>query len=137
MDRRQALSVLGAAAVGLAGTRGADARGHGEDTHAAAQDLTPVRQFHLHLCAFHVGKKDPSFVVPAQHYCSKVNDDVHQCIIYDSPGKAGRILGVEYIISDKLYRTLPEAEKKYYHPHTYEIIAGLLAGPGQIGRAHV
>jgi hypothetical protein len=59
-----------------------------------------------------------------------VSDDVHQCIIFDSNGKGARILGVEYIISDRLYRGLPDAEKKYYHPHTYEVLAGLLIAPG-------
>ena len=40
------------------------------------------------------------------------------------------MLGVEYIISDALYQGLPAAEKAYYHPHTYEITAGLLVVPG-------
>jgi hypothetical protein len=130
MDRREALSLLGAAAAGLAGTTVTAA-----DNHAASQDLTPIRQIHLHLCAFHIAKRDPKFVVAAHHYCSKVSDDVHQCVIYDSPGKTARILGVEYIISDRLYRNLPAGEKKYYHPHTYEVIAGLLAAPGLPGQA--
>jgi hypothetical protein len=36
---------------------------------------------------------------------------------------------VEYIVSDRLYRQLPDAEKKYWHPHTYEVLAGGLIAP--------
>ena len=59
-----------------------------------------------------------------------VSDGVHQCVIFDGAGKNAKLLGVEYIIADKLYRALPAAEKKYYHPHTYEVTAGLLIAPG-------
>jgi len=76
---------------------------------------------HLYLCAFHIAKKNPKLVFEAHHYCMPVADEVHQCVISDGTGKNARILGVEYIISDKLYRKLPDAEKKYYHPHAYEI----------------
>src|SRR4029078_8567178 len=50
-------------------------------------------------------------------------------------GKGARILGVEYIISDRLYRTLPAGEKKYYHPHAYEVTSGLLLAPGLAAEA--
>ena len=125
MDRRDMLGGLGVAAGGLAAgallVPGAGAAGH--ETGA------PANQFHLYLCAFHIAKKDPKFQVEAHHYCSKVSEGVHQCVIFDSKGKNARVLGVEYIITDKLYRGLPAAEKKYYHPHTYEILSGQLLAP--------
>ncbi len=86
--------------------------------------------FHAYLCAYHIAKKDPTFVIEAHHYCAAVNDEVHQCVIFDKVGKGARILGVEYIISDRLYRTLPDAEKKFYHPHSYEVTSGMLLAPG-------
>jgi hypothetical protein len=126
MDRRDVLGLLGATAAGLsAGLPGQEARGADPPGHR-----TPADECHLYLCAFHIAKKDPKFQVEAHHYCSPVNDEVHQCIIFDTNGKNARILGVEYIISDRLYRTLPDAEKKYYHPHTYEVLSGLLVAPG-------
>jgi hypothetical protein len=125
VDRRDLLSNLGAAAGGLAsGTLLA--------SNAAAAEhegKTSAPPFHLYLCAFHIAKKDPKFQIEAHHYCSKVRDGVHQCAIFDSGGKDARILGVEYIITDKLYRGLPEGEKKYWHPHTYEVISGQLIAP--------
>jgi hypothetical protein len=97
--------------------------------------MTPLGQFHAYLCAFHLAKKDSKIVIEAHHYCAPIADGVHQCVIFDSAGKNARILGVEYIISDKLYRALPDAEKKYYHPHTYEVTAGLLIAPGMTENA--
>ena len=45
-------------------------------------------------------------------------------------GKPGaKLLGVEDIVSDKLFRSLPEEEKKYWHPHTYEVLGGGLVAP--------
>lgn len=126
MDRRRMLGRLGAGAAGVAaGYTGAAASGAAEP-----HDKTPLGECGLYLCAFHIAKRDPRFQVEAHHYCSQVADEVHQCVIFDSAEKGAKILGVEYIISDRLYRTLPDAEKKYYHPHTYEVLAGLLVAPG-------
>jgi hypothetical protein len=126
MKRRDVLAALGAAGWACAAVEGET---EAQADHPA-QDMGPAGRFHLYLCAFHIAKKDPSFVVEAHHYCSPVADDVHQCVIFDSTGKNARILGVEYIISDALYRKLPPEERKYYHPHSYEILSGLLVAPG-------
>ena len=132
MNRRDLLGVLGAA--GLAGAGGATpaAADHEAD---GGKEVGPANRPHLYLCAFHLAKKDPSFLVEAHHYCSPVADGVHQCIIYDSAGRNARILGVEYIITDAIYRTLPDGERKYYHPHSYEILSGLLVAPGMAAEA--
>jgi hypothetical protein len=121
------LGALGASA-GLAAAGGAAEAAQGHEP-AQNHEPSPANRFHLYLCAFHIAKKNPNFVVEAHHYCSPVRDDVHQCVIFDTAGKNARILGVEYIISDALYRKLPDEEKKYYHPHSYEVISGLLVAP--------
>lgn len=126
MDRREVLTALGAGALGIAA--GTPARADHEATQPAGDG--PLGQMHLYLCAFHLAKKDPRLVFEAHHYCMPVSDGVHQCVIFDGTGKNAKLLGVEYIITDKLYRALPPAEKKYYHPHTYEVTAGLLIAPG-------
>ncbi len=104
MDRRDLLGVLGLSAAGLAAGLPDREAGGATEPHGK----TPVDECGLYLCAFHIAKKDPKFQVEAHHYCSAVNDEVHQCIIFDSAGKGARILGVEYIISDRLYRSLPD-----------------------------
>jgi hypothetical protein len=53
-----------------------------------------------------------------------------QCVLFDSTGPNAKLLGVEYVVSDATYRALPEAEKKFWHPHTYEVLGGGLVAPG-------
>jgi hypothetical protein len=87
-------------------------------------------EYGLHVCAFHVGKADPALQVESHHYCTPLRDGVFQCVIFDSDRGAAKLIGVEYLVSDALYQTLPADEKKYWHPHDYEIRAGLLTIPG-------
>ncbi|MGW0633912.1 DUF1264 domain-containing protein [Streptomyces sp. NPDC002758] len=54
---------------------------------------------------------------------------MHQCLLYDSVSPTAKLLGVEYIVSDTLFRSLPDQEKKYWHPHTYEVLGGGLVAP--------
>jgi len=68
--------------------------------------------------------------VRAEHYCSHLNKDVFQCVIYDSSEKNARLIGVEYIISETLFKHLPEEEKKLWHSHRYEVMSGQLLAPG-------
>ena len=132
MRRRDLLATLGAAATGFAVgdplLQEAAAAPHG--AASGTKPSSPLDNFHAYLCAFHIGKANPKFVIEAHHYCMGINEEVHQCVVMDSAASGARILGVEYIISDRLYRGLPDEEKKYYHPHTYEITSGLLIAPG-------
>jgi hypothetical protein len=32
-----------------------------------------------------------------------------------------RLIGIEYIISRRLYKGLPQEERKYWHSHQYEV----------------
>jgi hypothetical protein len=91
--------------------------------------MGPVRELHAHFCGIHLAKSNPGFQVVAQHYCMSRSEEMHQCLLYDSTAKNAKLIGVEYIISDRLYRGLPEGEKKYWHPHTYEVLAGGLIAP--------
>ena len=55
--------------------------------------------------------------------------DVRQCVLYDSPGPNARLIGVEYMITPKLYATLPPEERKYWHSHVFEVKSGMLIMP--------
>ena len=127
MNRRQVLSALGASAAGLC----AGSAAHADHGAKPAKGGNPLSQFHAYLCAFHTAKKDARLVFEAHHYCMPVREGVHQCIIFSTDGKTKTplILGVEYIISDQIYRSLPKEEQKYYHPHAYEVTSGLLIAP--------
>jgi hypothetical protein len=129
MNRRQAIGMIGALGAGAAVNPGsASANGHGKMVENALTG--PPANHHLHLCGIHVAKNNPRFQVITQHYCGAVCEGLHQCLLYDSAGPAARLLGVEYIISDAIYRNLPETEKRYWHPHAYEVLGGLLIAPG-------
>ena len=48
----------------------------------------------------------------AHHYCNQVNEDFAQCVLFDGNTADSRLMGVEYIISAKLYSTLPASESR-------------------------
>ena len=123
---------VAAAAIGLSVMRNTYAAGEHGDHSKEAMDgghTEPLKKIHLYLCAFHVAKNNPKFQIEAHHYCSPAGKDVHQCVVYDSNGPAAKMLGTEYIISDEIYKSLPSDEKKYWHPHAYEILSGQLVAP--------
>ena len=94
------------------------------------QAKAPVEKISMYLNGFHVSKDDPTMQMEAHHYCNQANEDMAQCVLFDGNTAEARMMGVEYIISEKLYATLPADEKAYWHPHNYEILSGQLRMPG-------
>jgi Protein of unknown function (DUF1264) len=129
MDRREWLGLIGMGAGAALGGEAAAADGHGEAKPGAPGLFAPVHELHAHFCGIHIAKNNPRFQLVAQHYCMSRSEEMHQCLLYDSTEKNAKLLGVEYIISDRLYRELPDEEKKYWHPHTYEVLAAGLIAP--------
>jgi hypothetical protein len=66
----------------------------------------------------------------AHHYCSILNEELIQCVIFDGNTKDAKMMGVEYIISEKLFATLPDTEKSLWHSHVHEVKSGQLIAPG-------
>lgn len=96
---------------------------------SAIQDFTPVKQICAHLNAYHVYASDLKRCIEANHYCSHITEDVRQCLIYDSTKPNARLIGVEYMISPRLFDTLPPEEQKLWHTHEYEVKSGMLIMP--------
>jgi uncharacterized protein DUF1264 len=94
------------------------------------QAKAPVEKIAMYLDGFHVAKDDPKMQMEAHHYCNQVNEDLAQCVLFDGNTAAARLTGVEYIISEKSYASLPTEEKAYWHPHNYEVLSGQLRMPG-------
>ncbi len=94
------------------------------------QAKAPVEKIAMYLNGFHVSKDDPTMQMEAHHYCNQVNEELAQCVLFDGNTAEARMMGVEYIISERLYATLPAEEKPYWHPHNYEILSGQLRMPG-------
>ena len=51
-------------------------------------------------------------------------------MIYDSNRPDAKLIGVEYIVSERVFRSLPEDEKRLWHSHNYEVKSGELIAPG-------
>jgi hypothetical protein len=66
----------------------------------------------------------------AHHYCSIVKDELIQCVIYDGNVKDAKIMGVEYIVSERLFQGLPAEKKAFWHSHVHEVKSGQLIAPG-------
>lgn len=97
---------------------------------AAVQDLAPVEDFDAHLKAFHFVNGDPERQVESHLYVQQVNQDFAQSLIYDGDGPDAKLVGVEYMISDRLFRSLPAEEQRMWHSHGYQVVSGDLVAPG-------
>ena len=101
------------------------------DTGAALlQSRPPIDALNAYLDGFHFYNGHPKAQMEAHHYCSILNEEVFQCVIYDGNVKDAKLMGVEYIISEHLFATLPEAEKPLWHSHVHEVKSGQLVAPG-------
>lgn len=89
------------------------------------QYMAPLKSIHSYVNALHCYCGQVSRQVEAHHYCAHLNEDFHQCVIYDGNGPEARLIGIEYIVSHELFKTFPEEEKKFWHSHAYEVGAFL------------
>src|SRR5688500_7357773 len=94
------------------------------------QDKSPLGKFNAYLDGFHFYNGNINAQMEAHHYVSQLNEDVYQAIIYDGNNEDAKIMGVEYIISERLFKTLDNEEKKLWHSHHHEVKSGTLIAPG-------
>ena len=96
----------------------------------ALQGNAPLGPMDVYLVGFHPMKEQPQHQMEAHHFCHQVNQDFAQCALFDGNGRNANLNGIEYIISEKLFETLPAEERQYWHPHNAEILSGQLVAPG-------
>lgn len=96
----------------------------------ALQTDAPADALDVYLVGFHPMKSDPSHQMEAHHFCRQVNEDFAQCALFDGNTAEANLTGVEYIVSARLFATLPEEERAFWHPHNGEILSGQLVAPG-------
>lgn len=94
------------------------------------QDKTPLKKVSAYLDGFHFYNGYMDSQMEAHHYVTQLNEDVQQAIIFDGNGENAKLMGIEYIISERLFKQLPEEEKKLWHSHHYEVKSGTLIAPG-------
>lgn len=97
---------------------------------ALLQDMTPLKDFDIYVAGLHCGHHEPEMQMEAHHFCRQVNQDLLQCVIFDGNTKDANLIGIEYIISERLFDGLPEEEQGFWHPHNFEILSGQLIAPG-------
>ncbi|MDD5461109.1 MAG: OBAP family protein [Methylococcales bacterium] len=97
---------------------------------ALLQTNSPLESMNIYLDGFHASKEDPSHQMEAHHFCHQVNEDFAQCALFDGNTRQANLVGIEYIISESLFESLPEQEKTYWHPHNFEILSGQLIAHG-------
>ena len=114
--------------------RGDDAKaGHPPDVEDPKAPIREVLHCPLAFAGVHLLKDLPEHSQVAYHYCKSVNEDVSQCVLYDGKGPDARLIGVEYLVSDALYRKMPPGERAFWHDHKFEVDAGLLKSLTQTG----
>lgn len=94
------------------------------------QNKSPLKGFDTYLDGFHFYSGNMHAQMEAHHYVSQVNNDVYQAIIFDGNGADAKIMGIEYIITKRLFNSLPRTEKLLWHSHHYEVKSGELIAPG-------
>ncbi len=96
---------------------------------AVLQEKDPIAELNAYMNGFHFYNGDMTGQMEAHHYCSLLNEDVTQCVIYDGNTKKAKLMGVEYIISKKLFQNLSQEEKHLWHSHVHEVRSGQLIAP--------
>lgn len=94
---------------------------------APLQNFKPLDNVCESFCGIHPYCDDINRQVVSYHYCSMLDENRRQCLVYDSDEPTAKLIAVEYIISEDLFKDLPPEEKKFWHSHKYEVESGLLA----------
>lgn len=94
------------------------------ETHA------PLRALGVYLDGLHFRNGRMGEQMDVHHYCAALNADLIQCVLFDGNGRDAHMVGVEYVVSAKLFEILPAAEKAMWHSHRYEVKSGQLVAPG-------
>ena len=97
---------------------------------AALQNKPPIEAINAYLDGFHFYSGNMQGQMEAHHYCAILNEELIQCVIYDGNAKDAKLMGVEYIVSERLFKALPEQEKALWHSHVHEVKSGQLIAPG-------
>jgi hypothetical protein len=94
------------------------------------QEMQPIDALNVYVDGFHFVNGNMRAQMESHHYCSVLNEDVKQCVLFDGNGPDAKLTGVEYIISRRVFETLPRSEKALWHSHAYEVKSGQLIAPG-------
>ncbi|KAH6793041.1 histone acetyltransferase [Perilla frutescens var. hirtella] len=89
----------------------------------------PIKKMSQHVCSFAIYSHDFTRQIETHHYITRLNQDFLQCAVYDSDDSTARLIGVEYIVSQRVFDSLQPEEQKLWHSHFYEITSGTWVNP--------
>src|SRR5437763_15346352 len=79
---------------------------------SAGANFPPIGDIHAHVCGIHFYSGDMARQIIAAHYCSHLSDEVLHWVLYDSNKPSAGLIGVEYMISGKIFESFPSEEKR-------------------------
>jgi hypothetical protein len=94
------------------------------------QSKSPISAINMYLNGFHFYADDMGRQIEAHHFCHHLNEEFFQCVIYDGNSTDARLIGIEYIVSERIFKSLSDEEKPLWHSHRHETTSGELAMPG-------
>jgi hypothetical protein len=113
-----AVPMLSLSATGSVVQQSATAQPANATTSSAAKPVDKYDSPQGHLTAIRHIFDDPSLRV--QHYCKPSDKIVLVCQLYDTNKPNATLIGLEYIITQDQYNSLPDREKPYWHAHRVE-----------------
>lgn len=93
------------------------------------QRIPAMEQIRLYVDGFHLKGPDGR-PLEARQYLSQIGEGIWHGVLVDRHDAQGRIVGVEYLISEERYRSLPEEEKRLWHSHAHAVTSGQWVMPG-------
>jgi hypothetical protein len=69
------------------------------------QGKHPLHQIDAYVCGLHFYNGNMDRQIIAHHFCSHRSEEFMQCVIYDSNQPDARLIGIEYIISARLFKS--------------------------------
>lgn len=93
------------------------------------QGHQPLNAMHTHLATIRSPSDDLNRQLEVHQYVSHVNEDVMQSALFDSDRSDAKLIGIEYIITEKVFNMLPTDEKKFWYSRGYEASSGILVAP--------
>jgi hypothetical protein len=114
-------------ALGCAETPAATPREEGAAPRVEAR--TPLDALGTFLDGVHKRDGHEREQMETVHYCGKRGSDMFQCALFDGRGEDARLVGVEYVISERAMQMLPDSERALWHSHAYEVRSGQLVAP--------
>eukprot|EP01114_Cavostelium_apophysatum_P023950 TRINITY_DN91_c0_g1_i6.p1 TRINITY_DN91_c0_g1~~TRINITY_DN91_c0_g1_i6.p1 ORF type:complete len:759 (-),score=252.22 TRINITY_DN91_c0_g1_i6:295-2571(-) len=93
------------------------------------QSKSPIRSITTHLCGIDVASENPNKQIASHYYLARLSEDFSQAVMYDSDKADAKLIGVKFIISEKLYKTLPADEQKLWSSNSFGVSSGALVAP--------